>query len=350
LSNRILITGGAGFFGHHFVEHVLKNTDWSIVVLDSLNYASFGFDRLRDIGVYDNRRIERYVHNVVSPIDLGLRRELGSFDYIIHAAAETHVDNSIKNPAPFVETNIIGTFRLLEYARSQDRLKKFVYFSTDEVFGPAKPYNVEKWLEGDHTPDNLRLAHRYHEWDRFNPTNPYSATKAAGEDLVLAWANTYGLPVLVTHCMNIFGERQHPEKFIPLVIRKILAGEEILIHSSPDGKPGSRFYIHARNVSAAVLFMLKKVESPREKYNITGEVEYDNEGLAFHIGAILGISPHARRVDFHSSRPGHDLRYALSGDKLATLGWKPPVNFDESLERTVNWFASNKRWLRDEEK
>lgn len=346
---RILITGGAGFFGHHFVEHVLKNTDWSICVLDSLNYASFGFDRLRDIGVYDDRRIERYVHNIVSPIDLGLRRELGNFDYIFHAAAETHVDNSIQNPAPFIEANIIGTFRLLEYARTQETLKKFVYFSTDEVFGPAKATAVEKWLESDGQPDNLRLSHRYHEWDRFNPTNPYSATKAAGEDLALAWANTYGVPVLITHCMNIFGERQHPEKFIPLAIRKILDGEEILIHSSPEGKPGSRFYIHARNVAAAVLFMLKKVDSRREKFNITGEVEIDNRTLVEEIGNILHRVPITRCVDFHSSRPGHDLRYALSGDKLAALGWRPPVNFNESLERTVNWFATHQKWLKENE-
>lgn len=342
---RVLVTGGAGFFGHHLVEHLLKNTNWEIVVVDSLNYASFGFDRLRDVGCYDEQRIQRYVHNIVSPMELGLRRELGQFDYIIHAAAETHVDNSIKNPFPFVETNIIGTYRLLEFARTQEKLSTFLFFSTDEVFGPAAVTNLRSQYSGH----NLSEYSEYREWDRHNPTNPYSATKAAGEELVLAWANTYRIPVLITHCMNIFGERQHPEKFIPHVINSILQGKEVLIHSSPVGKPGSRFYIHARNVAAAVLFILKKVDSRRDKFNITGEVEMDNLELANAIADYLRKPIKIRKVDFHSSRPGHDLRYALDGTKLARLGWAPPVSFESSLTKTVHWFLTNPKWLTEDE-
>ena len=343
MRKRILVTGGAGFFGHHLVEHILKNTEWDIVVLDSLNYASFGFDRIRDVGCYDVRRVERFVHNIVSPMELGLRRELGQFNFILHAAAETHVDNSIKNPLPFVETNVLGTARLLEFSRTQEKLETFLFFSTDEVFGPAAVTNLNVQYSGH----NLSLYSEYREWDRHNPTNPYSATKAAGEELCLAWSNTYRIPVIITHCMNIFGERQHPEKFIPHVVRSILSEKEILIHSSPSGEPGSRFYIHARNVAAAVLFILGKVDElpHRDKFNITGEAEVNNLELANAIADLLRKPVKIRQVDFHSSRPGHDLRYALDGTKLARLGWKPPVSFEPSLAKTINWFVSNPKWL-----
>lgn len=337
---RYLVTGGAGFFGHHLVEHLLKNTEDEIVVLDSLNYASYGFDRLRDVGCYDDQRVQRYVHNITSHWDIGLRRELGQFDFILHCAAETHVDNSIRNPEPFVETNVIGTFRLLEFARQQEHLNRFVYFSTDEVFGPAARTSREETYT-----HNPQIYFTYREWDRFNPTNPYSATKAAGEDLCLAWANTYGLPTIITHCMNIFGERQHPEKFIPLVIKKILADEEILIHASPDGVPGSRFYIHARNVASGLLHILKKSDAKRDKFNIKGEEELSNLELTNAIASIIGKPANTRLVDFHSSRPGHDLRYSLDGWKLKKLGWKPPVTFEASLEKTVHWFLENVKWL-----
>ncbi len=344
MAKRILITGGAGFFGHHLVEHILKNTDYEIVVIDSLNYASFGFDRLRDIGCYDDSRLTRYVHNIISPINLGLRRELGEFTFIIHAAAETHVDNSIQNPLPFVETNVIGTFRMLEFARAQKNLNRFFYFSTDEVYGPAADTPLQDWKTPRNV-DDVRTFYSYREWDRHNPKNPYSATKAAGEDLCLAWSNTYQIPLIITQCMNIFGERQHPEKFIPLVIRKILNDEEVLIHASPKGKPGSRSYIHARNVSAAVLFLLDNADAFCEKYNITGEQEMSNLELVDAIANHMRMPVRTRLVDFHSSRPGHDLRYALDGSKLARMGHASPVDFETSLERTVKWFESHPKWL-----
>jgi dTDP-glucose 4,6-dehydratase len=148
--------------------------------------------------------------------------------------------------------------------------------------------------------------------------------------------------------MNIFGERQHPEKFIPLCIRAAFRGDEILVHSSPDGKPGSRFYIHARNVAAAVLHILNKFEGRCDKFNITGEAEMDNLSLANLIADILGLPIRVKLVDFHSSRPGHDLRYALDGTKLKRLGWAPPVCFGASLEKTIRWFGENRRWLENE--
>lgn len=324
---RILVTGGAGFIGHHFVEHLLKTTDWEIIVLDRLNYASGGFDRLRDINVFDEKRVHIFTSDFTRPIEAGLSKEIGSVYYIVHIGAETHVDRSIENPEVFVMSNVIGTMRLLDFARKQKNLNKFLYFSTDEVFGPA--------------PEGIF----YKEWDRYNSTNPYSASKAGGEELALAYANTYSLPVFITHTMNVFGERQHPEKFIPMTIRKVLDGEKVLIHSDKDKlRAGSRFWIHARNVAAAIAFLLDKSEI-REKYNIVGEREINNLEMANQISRIMGKPLDYELIDFHSSRPGHDLRYALDGAKMYNLGWSIPMKFEDSLQKTIKWSLENKKWL-----
>jgi dTDP-glucose 4,6-dehydratase len=327
MKTRVLVTGGCGFVGHHFVEHVLKKTDWDIVVLDKLNYASLGFDRLRDIKVYDDNRVSTLAADFSQPMSEGLKQEIGSLDYIFHLGAETHVDRSIDDPAPFVTANVVGTLHMLNFARTQKNLKKFFYFSTDEVFGPA-PKGVA-----------------YKEWDRYNSGNPYAAAKAGGEELCLAFGNTYKVPVVVTHCMNIFGERQHPEKFIPLVIRKVMNGEKVIIHSDKNKKvPGSRYWIHARNVAAAIMFLVDEGQT-QDKYNIVGEKEVDNLQMAQTIAKILGKELNYELVDFHSSRPGHDLRYALDGGKMAEMGWNIPVPFEASLEKSIKWFLENKKWL-----
>ena len=200
-------------------------------------------------------------------------------------------------------------------------------FSTDEVFGPA--------------PEGVK----YKEWDRYNSTNPYSASKAGAEEMCLAFANTYKLPLVQTHCMNVFGERQHPEKFIPLCIQRVLSGEKITIHASPQGEPGKRHYIHARNTSAAVLYLMQGKWEQREKYNIVGEKEVDNLQLAQLIAEYVGKPLNYELLDFHSSRPGHDLRYALDGDKMQSIGWELPMNFESSLQSVVEWTLKNDRWL-----
>jgi dTDP-glucose 4,6-dehydratase len=323
---KILITGICGFIGHHIVEHILKNTDWDIIGIDKLTYASNGFDRLRDIDAFDNSRVRLFALDFTKKLDVGLIQEIGSVDYILHLGAETHVDRSIDDPKPFIETNILGTYQMLEYAKGLPNLIKFLYFSTDEVFGPAP--------EGKF----------YKEWDRYNSSNPYAATKAGGEELVLAYGNTYKLPVIITHTMNVFGERQHPEKFIPMCIKKILAGEEVIIHSDKTrAKSGSRCWIHARNVADAVLFVLKNGDI-QDKYNIAGQ-EMSNLGVAKMIADIIGKELKYKMVDFHSSRPGHDLRYALDGDKMWQLGWEPPRDLKASLSKTIKWTLKNKRWL-----
>lgn len=327
IKKNVLITGGCGFAGHHFVEHFLKNTDWGVYVFDKLTYAANGFDRVRDINAYDDKRVKFFTVDITIAIPQGVFKEVLGTTHILHLAAETHVDNSIVEPIPFVLTNVLGTANMLQFARMLPLLKAFDYFSTDEVFGPA--------------PD----GHNYDEWSCYNSTNPYSATKAGGEELALAWANTYGVPVFITHTMNMFGERQHPEKFIPLCIRKILKGEKITIHSdSTKTKPGSRFYIHARNVAEASHYLLDKF-TIRDKYNIVGEKEVNNLQLAQFIGKVLGKDVKYELVDFHSSRPGHDLRYALDGSKMKRLGWIPPVAFKQSLARVVRWTVRNEKWV-----
>jgi dTDP-glucose 4,6-dehydratase len=326
---RVLITGICGFIAHHLSEHVLKNTDWEIVGLDHLTYAARGFDRLRDIDIYDDKRVKVFTHDIVQPISCGLVDELGQFDYIFHLAAHTHVDSSITNPEPFIQSNVVGTMNMLQYARTQNKLRLFVYFSTDEVFGPA--------------PD----GYAYKEWDRYNSTNPYSASKAGGEELALAWANTFKVPVAISHAMNNFGQRQHSEKYIPLVIQKVLTGEKVSIHAdSTCTRPGCRTWIHARNTADAILFI---VNSPgvirRSKFNIVGEREVDNLEMAKMIAAIIEKPLSYELVSWHSTRPGHDLRYALADTMLRAEGWKPAVPFEESLERTVRWYVDHPQWL-----
>lgn len=344
---KILITGGAGFIGHHIVEHIIKNTDWEVAIIDRLSYSSSGLDRLRDIKVMQElnepgNRVKLFTADFTKPIVDGLAQEIGEVDYILHMGAETHVDNSITNPEPFVLSNVVGTMHVLNFARTQKNLKAMIYFSTDEVFGPA-PVEV-----------------KYKEWARYNSGNPYAAAKAGGEELALAWANTYGVPMIITHCMNVFGERQHPEKFIPMVINKVLNGETVTIHSNKEKtKAGSRFYIHARNVASAIHFLLERglrtdvLPRPTywrmpnaDKFNIVGEREVDNLEMAQFIANVLGKELKYEMTDFHSSRPGHDLRYALDGEKMKAMGWSLPVNFEESLRRTVEWTVENNKWLK----
>lgn len=336
---RILITGGAGFVGHHFVEHFLKNTDWDIVVLDKLSYASEGFDRLRDIEAFDDKRVLSLAVDFTKPLSEGVKQEIGNVQYIFHLGAESHVDNSIEDPEPFVRSNVIGTMHMLNYAKELKDLKCFFYFSTDEVFGPA--------------PNDIK----YKEEDRHNPTNPYSAAKSGGEMLVKAYRNSYKLPAIITRSMNIIGERQHPEKYIPMVINKVLAGEIVTIHANADKtKAGSRFYIHARNVADGYLHLVKMIEPITkdsiignpigQDFHITGEREVDNLELAQMIAKILGKELKYEMVDFHGSRPGHDLRYALDGGKMKNYGWEPSKTFEESLKKTIEWFIDNRKWLK----
>ena len=339
---RVLITGGAGFIAHHLIYFLIKKTNWEILSLDRLDYSG-NLNRLDNIlfniSEKDKKRIKIVYHDLKSEINPWIRKEIGDVNFILHLAAGSHVDRSIDYPMEFVLDNVVGTANILEYARTineSNKFERFIYFSTDEVFGPA-PKGID-----------------YKENDRYNSTNPYSATKAGGEELAVAYENTYNLPVYITHTMNVFGERQHPEKFIPMCIKKIRDGESVTIHSDKTKKiPGSRHYIHAEDVSEAIHFLLTNpinIEldyggAKCPKFNIVGSEELNNLELAQIIADSQGKDLKYEMVDFHSSRPGHDLRYSLSGEKMKKLGWEPSIKLTERIKQVVEWSLKNQNWI-----
>lgn len=313
----ILVTGGCGFIGSHFVNHLLKNTDWNIVVIDKLSYASYGLERLKKIQAVDNPRVKIITWDLVNPFTDYLIQEIGEIDYIVHMAAETHIDNSISEPVNFIHNNVMSTVQILEYARKLEKLQIFFYFSTDEVYGPALDDKA------------------FREDESHNPTNPYSASKSSAEMLCIAYRNTYKIPVMRINVMNAFGEMQHTEKFIPKCINRIRKGETIEIHSYPDKqKSGTRFYIHADDIASGVLFLIKNGKVG-ESYNLTGDREVSNLEMAQLIAKYMEKELKYKMVDFHSDRPGHDLRYGLDGSKMKKLGWSLSVNFEKSIEKVI---------------
>jgi dTDP-glucose 4,6-dehydratase len=337
MPRRVLLTGHGGFVGSHTLIHLLLNTDWTIIGIDSFRHRGIT-DRLREI-LYDSHpelvhRFKSFRHDLTIPFSPVLLEELGDLDYIINMASESHVDRSIVEPVPFVTNNVELMLTMLELARIK-RPEKFIQISTDEVYGPA-------------------LTEHHREWSIHRPSNPYSASKAAQEDICYAYWRSYGLPICITNTMNIIGEMQDPEKFVPLIIKKILTGDTVQIHaqsSEPGARSGSRFYLHARNQADALLHILNNLEVPvygqgdMARYNVVGERELDNLELAQLVAQIMGRELKYELVDWHTGRPGHDSRYALDGAKLAATGWRPPVSLEDSLIKTVNWTVANDRWL-----
>jgi dTDP-glucose 4,6-dehydratase len=336
---KILITGGAGFIAHHVVDKILSSTDWEIVTLDRLDFSG-NLNRLKEVvesyPKSERKRVKVVHHDLKAQLNPEICATIGRVDYISHLAAGSHVDRSITYPLEFVMDNVVGTAHILDYARKLDSLDRFAYFSTDEIFGPA-PKGIN-----------------YKENDRYNSTNPYSATKAGAEELVVAFENTYGIPSLITHTMNVFGERQNPEKYIPMVIKKVRDGEMVTVHADAQkAVAGSRHYIHAEDVADALLFLynydMSKMKPDAtgakcQKFNIVGKDEIDNLQLAQFIAKTQKKELNYKMVDFHSQRPGHDLRYALDGSKMAKMGWKPESAF-ERLEKSIEWTLKNDRWL-----
>jgi dTDP-glucose 4,6-dehydratase len=418
---RILITGGCGFLGSHLVEHFLKTTTAELVVLDKLSYASMGFDRLRLVreGMSDpsefTDRVRMLNPDLTLPLAEGVVREIGEVDYIIHAAAESHVDNSIIDPLPFLQSNVIGTHNLLWAVRQMPSVRRVFVVSTDEVYGPAPmqgsgnfaspainkfvnlamdlieilskhggakaqreriglDYEVYQGIVKDVLDARRSAMHvGFDEAATFRPANPYAAAKAGGEMVAMAYANTYRLPITIVNTMNLIGERQHPEKFVPLVIRKILTGETIHIHADPTRtRAGTRFYLHCRTFANALAWLIvgddenrKHLESYDEvdapfdplplKLHVCGERELSNLELAQIIHGVVERDARTRAcqdyelkyelVDFHSSRPGHDLRYAMDDSAIRRMGWQRPMGLEQSLEKTVRWYLSNPQWL-----
>ena len=328
---RILISGVCGFIGSHVFEHLILNTDFDIVGIDKLTYASNGLDRLRDTGYADSKRLKLFTTDFVHPISSGLSDEIGQVDYILHLGAETHVDRSLIDALPFAITNVVGTTNLLEWVKqTQKNLKKYIQFSTDEVYGAA--------------PDGVF----YKEWDTMKPSNPYAATKAGADMMAFCFAHAFGLPIIITRTMNCAGERQHAEKFVPKTIKSILNNERVIIHGSDRNNLSSRCWIHCRNVADALKFLLDKGVNA-DMYHIVG-VEYTVLEVANIIcQEIKGrdlLDDEIEFVDFHRARKGHDKRYAMCGDKLKNMGWQPKISFEQSLRKTVQWTLRNQQWLK----
>lgn len=325
----LLITGGAGFVGHHVIDYFLRNTDYNIISLDRLDFSGNLTRIQRVVTPHTQSRVRVVFHDLRAELNSYVRDQIGSVDYILHIAAASHVTRSIQFPLEFVTSNIIGTANLLEYARFLPDLKRYIQFSTDEVFGPAV----------DDQP--------FKEYDRYNSCNPYSASKAGAEELCVAYQNTYGVPVYITHTMNIYGERQNPEKYIPMTIKKIMTGQKIKIHyNSRNNSIGSRTYIHALDVAAALDFLLKLndpvMPQPHRggkcaKFNIASPDDLDNLTVAKAVAEFAGRELDYELVDPNQERPGHDFRYAISGDYLRSLGWRPSIKFRTGLEQVVKY-------------
>jgi dTDP-glucose 4,6-dehydratase len=332
---RIFLTGAAGFVGSHVLHHLLEHTDAEIICPWTLRHHG---NTQRLAAAIDGcppgtaGRVLTVMHDLACPMPATLVDEIGPVDAILNVASESHVDRSISAPAPFVRNNVELMLNVLDYAR-QVRPRMLLHMGTDEEYGPAY---------GDY---------KHREWDTVLPSNPYSASKAAQSALATAWWRTFGVPSVLTRTMNLIAPGQSGEKFVPTIIRKVLAGETVQIHSSPDGGPGSRHWIDAREFGAAWLHLLNTVEPEMypdadrpSMFHVVGE-ERTNLQIAQTIADLLGRPLKYELTSFHSSRPGHDLRYALDGSKLAEAGWTPGRPIEETLSDIVKWYADNPAWL-----
>jgi dTDP-glucose 4,6-dehydratase len=371
MPNRVLFTGHGGFVGHHCLKYFLDNTDWELVCIDSFRHK--GTVRRVVESISDNKRVKTYKHDLSVPIDpqldsliVNARLDPDSFavsrepiDFIINMASESAVERSTLDPVSCLRNNYELMINMLEYARKCQGLKLFLHISTDEVYGEAPE----------------RGGHK--EWATIMPSNPYAASKAAQEALAIAYWRTYNLPIVIVNIMNIIGERQDPEKFLPKIIQKVAKGEEMPIYGDSPDKIGSRVYIHAHNVASALVHLsymkpktyrnaLKMYQNrdclppwgnPNDyevidadyvrpdRFNICGDTELNNLELAQMVAGIMGKELKYKLVPSESARPGYDRRYMLDGSKLHYAGWRPPLSFKQSLERIVNWTLKNPHWL-----
>lgn len=334
---RVLLTGIGGSIGIHTLAHFMTNTDWEVIGIDSFRHKGWT-DRVSEhFSTHPEHvsRIKVITHDLVAPFSELTKKQIGKIDYIISMASLSDVEASIQDPVTFIRNNVDLTVNLLEYAR-EIKPEVFVVFSTDEVYGPTQDKKTQ-----------------YPEWSPLVPSNPYAASKAMQEMAAIAYWRTYNVPVVITNTMNNFGEMQQHSKF-PVMIQKAVAdGKVVTIHAGAAGI-GSRSYIHSRNASDALLFILKNLpphmhvpetaDKP-DRYNITGDKQLDNLELAQTIAEAMGKELKYEVVDFHHTRPGHDPHYGLDGTKLAAAGWKAPQTFEQSLRNTILWQAEYPKWI-----
>lgn len=310
---RVLVTGGAGFIGSNFVRLLLKNTDVEVINLDLLTYAG-NPNNLKDM---ENDKRYSFVKADIAD-KKAVQKALSGVDTVFNFAAESHVDNSIKDASAFVHTNVMGTKNMVECAMNCG-VERFVHVSTDEVYG-----SIEKGSS--------------RETDRLEPRNPYSACKAAGDLLALSYFTTFGFDVVVTRSSNNYGPYQYPEKVIPLFITNLLEGKKVPLYG--DGK-NVRDWLHVQDNCEAILTIAQKGKKG-EIYNIGGGNEVSNIELTKKILKLMGKGE--EMIQPVQDRPGHDRRYSLDSSKVKGLGWKPRRNFDEGLKETVDWYIKNEWW------
>lgn len=342
----VLITGGAGFVGHHLLEYLLDKTSWNFYVIESFRHGGISkkISYLLEQNKNYNNRVKVFTHDLSTPIDSVFFSDLKDINVIVNVASFCSVDESIANPIYFINNNINLQLNILEYARKLKDLKLFVHISTDEVFGPASDFEV------------------YTENQQLSPSNPYSASKASQESICNAYRSTYGVPIVITNTMNMFGERQSTKAFIPKTIKYLLNKKVVPVYSELiNGQyiSCSRHYLYIKNHSDAIKFIIdyhinnldqacdKSINIPR--YNILDNNEIDNDKLVEMICSKMNITGknNFEYVEAEKFRPGHDRRYSLNGDKLTSMGWTPPYKFEEGLSQTINWFLNNKSWLND---
>ncbi|MDV5390975.1 dTDP-glucose 4,6-dehydratase [Shewanella xiamenensis] len=342
---KILVTGGAGFIGSAVVRHIISNTQDSVINLDKLTYAG-NLESLVSVAAS-----ERYSFEQVDICDLAeLDRVFSQYkpDAVMHLAAESHVDRSITGPADFIQTNIVGTYTLLEAARQYwtelDAERKsafrFHHISTDEVYGDL-PHPDEQ--EGQVVNQELPL---FTESTPYAPSSPYSASKASSDHLVRAWLRTYGLPTIVTNCSNNYGPYHFPEKLIPLVILNALEGRPLPIYGKGDQ---IRDWLYVED-HARALYKVVTEGKVGETYNIGGHNEKQNLEVVQTICRILDslvpkATSYAEQITYVTDRPGHDRRYAIDASKISNeLNWQPQETFETGLRKTVEWYLANQEW------
>lgn len=346
---RVLLTGIGGSIGIHTLSQIMKNTDWHVVGVDSFRHKGW-CDRLSthfSTHQQDISRVTIVTHDLSAPFSDLTKKKIGHIDYIINMASLSDVEASIQEPVPFVMNNVALVLNMLEYARDIWGLRNgnttppegtaFIQISTDEVYGPTTGKD-----------DGFK------EWAAKVPSNPYAASKSCQEELAIAWWRANGVPLIITNTMNNFGEMQQSSKY-PVMIQKAVAnGETLTIHGGENGDIGSRSYIHSQNFANALIYLLENVKPHRhvpgavdkpDRYHIAGDKQVDNLELAQAISSIMEKPLHYEIVDFHKTRPGHDPHYGLNASKIAELGWKSPISFEESLANTIKWQTAHPEWI-----
>lgn len=315
---KLLVTGGAGFIGSNFIHQIMNShPDRNIINLDILTYAG-NLNNLK--GIEKNPHYTFIQGDICNRAIVNAILEKHNVDAIVHFAAESHVDRSIADASAFVMTNVLGTYTLLECARTHG-ISTFIHISTDEVYGST-------------------MRGSFKETDILSPSSPYSASKAGSDLLALSYFSTYNLPVIITRCTNNFGPYQFPEKLIPLFVTNLLDGKKVPVYGT--GK-NIRDWIHVSDHCRAVEFLLER-GNPGEIYNIGGGNEKTNLEITAKILDLL--SRDDTMIEYVTDRPGHDFRYSLDCSKLHAMGWKPRYSFDEGLEETISWYARNEWWWR----